>query len=201
MGILATHKIAKQLALKVTARRAERGGLFGYGSSNSARTEPRTVQMEPTYRTEPKEVFNSDKVSRFMKDIVDRRMRTFSYDATNGILMSKIMTDEIKNKVKSLQFFRYKIVCLVTLGESRDQSMMSSSLCCWDPTVDRHVTYKWTSPELYCTATVYAIYYEWHYYYKIWRTLKYWLIGSSPRLTIYISCLKKYINTEKYIIE
>ena len=158
MGILATRKIAKQFALKVAARRAERGGLFGYGSG--ARHAQRAMQVEPTYRMQPKKIFNSDSVQRLMQDIIDSRMQGFKYNATRGNLMSKILTDEIKDKVKSLNFERYKLICLVTLGESRDQSMMSSSLCCWDPSVDRHATYSWHEAGVYCTATVYAIYHE-----------------------------------------
>ena len=160
MGILATRKIAKQFALKVAARRANRMGMFGYSSASVSRANQPVVQVEPTYRMGPQRVFNSDAANKVIQNIVENRMEGFKYSPKKGNMMSKLLTEEIKDKMKTLNYTRYKYVCMVSIGESKDQCMLASSQCCWDSAVDRYTSFSWHQNQVYCSANLFAVYHE-----------------------------------------
>ena len=72
---------------------------------------------------------------------------------------SQALAEEIKRHVRDMEFDRYKIVSVVTIGELSDQhSMQQSSKCLWNETLDKQVTYTYTHNNIYCVATLYAIY-------------------------------------------
>lgn len=62
--------------------------------------------------------------------------------------------------MKELKLPRYKIVCLVNIGEVKNQGVRMSSRCLWDPTNDTFATYEFTNGSLFATASVYGIYTE-----------------------------------------
>ncbi len=154
-GILASKRLAKQFVSRFTLRRSGRL----HSNQGSSRGVP-NVPKEPTYRMEPKRKFNSSPVEKIMKEILDSRLEGFEYSHKRCAMMSKILTEEIKERVKKLRFDRYKIVCIVTMGEKKGQDMRLSSRCAWDTSVDTSATYTWQDGQAFCSATVYGIYHE-----------------------------------------
>ena len=67
----------------------------------------------------------------------------------------------IKARVKELMIPRYKIICLVHIGQLGDQSVRISSRCLWDQTNDTYASSEFRNKSLYAVASVYGVYYEW----------------------------------------
>ena len=74
--------------------------------------------------------------------------------------MAKVMSEEIKDQVKLLEFDRYKFVCLVTLGEKKNQDLRLTSRCAWDAGLDNSSSYTWQNMNSFCSVTVYGLYHE-----------------------------------------
>ena len=154
-GIMASKRLAKQFVNRFSSKRT--------GRLQSDRSSSRTgfqLPREPSYRMEPRVKFNPTVVENVMKEILEQRLAGFHYSYKRCSLMSKILTEEIKDRVKKLRYERYKIVCLVTIGENKGQGMRLVSRCAWDTNLDSQATYTWQHGQAFCTATVYALYHE-----------------------------------------
>lgn len=57
-------------------------------------------------------------------------------------------------------FDRYKIVSAVMIGEKKDQGIRVGSRCVWDVDRDSYAAVRFESPNLFATATTYAVFYE-----------------------------------------
>lgn len=145
VGFMATRRLAKNL---LTRFRQDK------------RPVSHQTIMLPTYQLEPTKLFESWKVQQILKAILDARMRTFRYSPRTAAMLSKILTSECKDEVKKLEFARYKIICVVTLGEKRDQSVGLSSLCVWNTDTDNMASYSWENSQCFCNVTVYGIYHD-----------------------------------------
>lgn len=66
----------------------------------------------------------------------------------------------IKAKVKELMIPRYKIICLVHIGQMGDQSIRIGSRCLWDHVNDSFACSEFKNNSLYAIASVYGVYYE-----------------------------------------
>ena len=152
---------SKRLAKQFVSRFRRTGRIFaGSQSDRSSRMGQANVKKEPTYRMEPRSKFNTAAVETVMKEIIDHKLNGMQYDPVICPAMSKALTDEIKDKVKKLRFDRYKIVCMVTMGQKKGQGLRVSSRCTWDTACDNSCTYSWQEGDLFCSATVYGIYHE-----------------------------------------
>ena len=151
LGILASKRLAKQFASKMQARRTDR---------DSAGSRLEFLDSGATYRMSPRTLFAKRRVLDVLEQVVSSRMSGFLYTAGAATAMVKALSDEIREKVKELNFDRYKIVCLVSIGQTRGQGLRITSRCTWDVTYDDHCTYTWTNGLAFCAATVYGLYHE-----------------------------------------
>ncbi|CAH1784082.1 unnamed protein product [Owenia fusiformis] len=148
IGILASKRFAKRIGAKFAQRRAERAAAL------AAR------KKEPTYRLEPKENFDFKATKEVVDAILQERLATYKYTPKLAVIMSRVLTEEVRNEVKKLGFDRYKIIVHVTIGENKAQDMRITSRCVWDPSVDTFVTSNFQNSEVFCTTTVYAVYFS-----------------------------------------
>ncbi|KAL8605866.1 hypothetical protein ACOMHN_040510 [Nucella lapillus] len=149
IGLLASKRLAKRFASKFHSRR--------WGSRLSA-TLP--VQKEPSYRMEPHNKFNACKVEEVLKSMLEDRFSRFRYTPKICANMCKIVGDEIKNRVKLMNFDRYKIVASVVIGQKKDQAIMACSRCAWDEKLDNFASYTFQNEHIFVTATVFGVYCE-----------------------------------------
>ena len=66
----------------------------------------------------------------------------------------------IKARVKALMIPRYKIICLVQIGELKSQGMRVGSRCLWDEANDTFSSHEFRNKSIYAVASVYGVYYE-----------------------------------------
>lgn len=96
-------------------------------------------------------------VERLLKNLLEDRLGKMRYSPKICPNMCKILSEEIKQKVKQLNFDRYKIVCNVTIGQKKDQSVVTSSRCVWDDKLDNYASYAFQNEHIFCTAIVFGV--------------------------------------------
>ena len=67
---------------------------------------------------------------------------------------------KVKARVKELPIPRYKIICLVHIGELNNQGLRISSRCLWNAKFDTFATYEFKNHSLFAVACVYGVYFE-----------------------------------------
>ncbi|KAK3091084.1 hypothetical protein FSP39_017013 [Pinctada imbricata] len=118
------------------------------------------VYYENTYRLEPPAKFRADKVQPIIRDVLERNLEGRKYDPIECSLLSKSLAEEIKQKVKELDFKRYKIVAVVMIGQKADQGVQIGSRYLWDADRDNFADASYHNRHIFCVGSVYAMYYE-----------------------------------------
>jgi len=149
LGIMASRRFAKKLAGRAAEKR----------ESTVNESLPH-VNYEPTYRMAPKAKFNPTPVKEILKEVIEGRLKDMKYNPRIAPNMNKILSDEVKDRVKKLGLERYKFIVMVLLGERKGQGVLVTSRCAWDDKLDSHVTHTFTNKTVFCSASVYAVYQE-----------------------------------------
>lgn len=149
IGLMASRRFAKKLSMKALGNR----------KASSIATVP-LPEMEPTYRMEPRVKFNIQDVKDIIENVLHSRLNGMKYSARLTPKIGKSLSDEIKDRVKGLNLDRYKIICVLTIGQMGNQGMMLSSRCTWDDRFDCYATSSFQNQEIFCSATVYGIFRE-----------------------------------------
>ncbi|XP_005107071.1 tctex1 domain-containing protein 4-like [Aplysia californica] len=149
VGLMASRRFAKRLMGRALEKRES---TLGDG--------PPPVLYEPTYRLDPKKKFEPSPVLSIVKDVIDNRLKDMKYNPRITPNMNRILSEEVKDRVKKLNFDRYKIIVLVMIGEKKGQGIMVSSRCSWDDKVDNYVTHTFQNKNIFCTCNVYGAYKE-----------------------------------------
>ena len=95
-----------------------------------------------------------------LKSILEDKMAKFRYSPKICSNMCKILGDEIRDRVKLMNFDRYKIVSHVVIGQKKDQGIVTCSRCAWDEKLDNYASYTFQNEHIFVTATVFGVYNE-----------------------------------------
>ena len=99
-------------------------------------------------------------MEEMLKTLLEDKMSKFRYSAKICANMCKILGDDIRDRVKHMNFDRYKIVSNVVIGQKKDQAVIACSRCAWDDKLDNYASYTFQNQHIFCTATVFGIYTE-----------------------------------------
>jgi hypothetical protein len=114
-----------------------------------------------TYGLEPSERFQTAKVQNIIEETLDSELKDVAYSPEMSSRMIKKLCDIIQQKVKNLQFSRYKYVTVVFLGQKSGQCARVASRCVWDTRFDNYAQYVFEgTKDLFAIGTVYGIYHE-----------------------------------------
>lgn len=150
-GLLASKRLARQFANRVAARRLMTGGAL----------ETKPQARENTYRMQPDNIPHENRLLYVLQSVLDDRMdKNFNYTPKRCNMLSKVISEEVKQNVKQLGYDRYKTVVLICMTQKDSQGMQMSSRCAWDTEVDRSASATWQNEHLICTATVFTVYAE-----------------------------------------
>ncbi|XP_048731054.1 dynein light chain Tctex-type protein 2B-like [Ostrea edulis] len=120
----------------------------------------RKVFYENTYQLDPPAKFRPDKVKPIIEKVLEANLEGRKYDPLECANLSKKLSDEIKQRVKQLNFKRYKLVCTVTIGQKHDQSVQMGSQYLWDADRDNFAAASFHNRHIFADGSVYALYYE-----------------------------------------
>ncbi|KAK3742349.1 hypothetical protein QZH41_007858 [Actinostola sp. cb2023] len=127
----------------------------GYSTTLNPIIEPRN-----TYRTEPVNRFSTKEVKDVIEEAFKEYLDGYSYDYDFCKDTSKRLSEVIKQRVKYLGFTRYKIICVVYMGQVKNQGMRIGSRCLWNTQCDNVAEGTYRNGELFAVATVFGAYYE-----------------------------------------
>ena len=91
----------------------------------------------------PERKFCEDRVKRITENILERHLSNVSYEASKCGGLAVFLSAKIREEVKSLGLERYKIVCIVHIGQYiHSHGLLIGSRCLWLPLSDASVTTK-----------------------------------------------------------
>uniref|UniRef100_A0A1B0G4R1 Uncharacterized protein n=1 Tax=Glossina morsitans morsitans TaxID=37546 RepID=A0A1B0G4R1_GLOMM len=122
-------------------------------------TEP-VMKYLPTYRLEPKVPLNKEVCEKIMKTVMDKMFQDFVYAPKPALSLCAEVSEEIKNRVKNLNFDRYRYIVVVSIGEKLYQGYYSLVNFLWDPEKDGYLSYVYDTPKFFAVATLYYLYYD-----------------------------------------
>ena len=140
-------------------RNAKAGSAMG-GSSHKSGLR---MVMENSYQMSPtqEEKFDVTKV----KQVVDDSLRLFlikqsAYNPTKCAQISRYISEDVKSRMKTLGFKRYKFVVNVIVGQTKEQGMEFASRCVWNTETDNMATVTRQHKDMYVVVNVYGVYVE-----------------------------------------
>lgn len=118
-------------------------------------------QLQATYRTEP--IANRRFVPHIVKQIMESTLEESlegldNYEASKCRALSVSVCEDIKQKVKWLNYDRYKLVCIVYFGSVNGQEVRVASRCLWNETSDNFATSTVVKGDVYAVALMYGVY-------------------------------------------
>lgn len=85
---------------------------------------------------------------------------TFKFSVTFILNHFFTLFQVIKARVKELMIPRFKIICIVDIGQSNNQALLMGSRCLWDPSNDTYSSAEFRNNSLFAICQVYGVYYE-----------------------------------------
>lgn len=128
--------------------------------SNRGSENSKMKVYENTYKMIPNAVFPHSKIKEIVQKILNEELTNKCYDAESCRELTSYISDIIKTEVKQLHFDRYKIVCIVYIGQRGNQQIKVGSRCLWDDKLDTYTSVEYQNISLFAIATVYGIYFE-----------------------------------------
>ncbi|KAL8598992.1 hypothetical protein ACOMHN_006801 [Nucella lapillus] len=139
---------------------SSRGVRSSGGDGRKASALPEPPKLEPTYRMEPEEPFRVSQVRTIIQETLDKHLDGFQFNPKFTSTMTKVLSEELKDRVKQLGYQRYKVVTSVVMGQRKYQRVVITSRCAWDVRRDSYAAYTFQNKSLSCTASVYIVYRE-----------------------------------------
>ena len=99
-------------------------------------------------------------VKAVVQQALEENLKDMQYSRETCQQMTFTLTELIRNRVKELNYERYKMVCIVNIGSFQEQSMRITSRCLWDTDTDTFVSVTFQNKSLYANAMVYGLYWE-----------------------------------------
>lgn len=143
---------------KYSTRRPSSASISQSGVSTlKAATEP---QFENTFKMEPTEKFPERSIRNILKEVLSETLAEVNYEPNTCRQLTKTISDDLKSKVRDMNIQRYKIICLVHIGQLAHQAMRIGSRCLWDANFDSYTSYEFKNGSLFAVGTVYGVYFE-----------------------------------------
>ncbi|XP_038076146.1 tctex1 domain-containing protein 1-like [Patiria miniata] len=118
--------------------------------------------FEPSFRMDgpgPRK-FRELEVGRLVEDILSSHLQEEIYDPVRCKQLSQDLAGKINQRVRELNFPRYKLVAMVSIGSVREKpGTHLGSRCLWDDRTDSSTTAHFTNGSLYAVAMVYGLYF------------------------------------------
>ncbi|KAJ8406199.1 hypothetical protein AAFF_G00304300 [Aldrovandia affinis] len=120
------------------------------------------ARLENTYRTGPDKGcrFDSSRVHRILQATLDSYLGDVRYNPATCGQLSQNLSDLVRGKARDAAPPRYKLVCLVILGQPGNQSLRVASRCLWDTKSDNSTVIVFQNPSLFAVAMVHGVYCE-----------------------------------------
>lgn len=121
---------------------------------------PQKVTFENTYKMEPEKKPDLKEIKKIMEHTLESFLHNAVYEVGRCRTFINTVSLGIREQVKLLDYKRYKVICLVNIGENKSQGVRIASRCLWDDKKDNQVEAVYCNSSLFCLANVFMIYCE-----------------------------------------
>jgi hypothetical protein len=122
------------------------------------------MKYEPTFRLEPKKLFDPFFIKDMLKSFIDDEMislRSVEFnDKTSMVNKAREMSESLMQKIKSQEYYGYRIFVSIIVGEKKHQAYHENYIALWDSNLDRMISYANECEKFFVTAKVIAVYYD-----------------------------------------
>ncbi|ALC44695.1 CG14763 [Drosophila busckii] len=132
---------------------------LGVGLAGAAKAA--TVRFMPTYRLESKNPLNKERVEIIVKAEMNKVYTDeYAFHPKYSLHTAAQVAEEIKGRIKSANYDRYRYIVIITVGEYLMQGLYSMANFLWDAEKDGFVNYIIETPNYFAVCTVYYLYYD-----------------------------------------
>ena len=118
------------------------------------------IKYENTYKMAPSNAFPETTIKRLVEKILIRELKDAKYEPDDCRQLTTRISDIVKSQIKDLELERYKLVCIVHIGQRGNQEVKVGSRCLWDVKLDTYTSVEYQNTSLFAIATVFGIYFE-----------------------------------------
>lgn len=114
-----------------------------------------------SYSLRPKisQKFRASDVKELLHSVLLTRLADNDYNVDTCTELSRSICQEIKEKLKSLNYDRYKFVVQCVIGEQKGAGINMSGRCFWDSDTDNFAESIYMNKTLFCAVAAYGVYY------------------------------------------
>ncbi|XP_042207389.1 dynein light chain Tctex-type protein 2B-like isoform X2 [Homarus americanus] len=122
---------------------------------------PSVADQNATFQIRPdlKDKFRSSVVRDAIHNTLVEKLTGFVYNAEAAEVMSKSLTENLRDKILDLGLPRYKFVVNVVIGEQRGEGVKVGARCLWDADTDNYAADVFLAENFFCSASVFAVYF------------------------------------------
>ncbi|XP_017861504.1 PREDICTED: tctex1 domain-containing protein 1-like [Drosophila arizonae] len=138
----------------------EEKGRPSVGAALIAAAKP-APRYAPTYRLEPKNPMKQERLEIVVKSEMNKNYADdYTFHPKYSLHMAAQVAEDIKARIKLLNFDRYRYIVLITVGEYLMQGLYSMANFLWDAEKDGYVNYTIETPNYFAVCTVFYIYFD-----------------------------------------
>jgi hypothetical protein len=132
-----------------------------FNNKISGKNELLEQELLHSYSLRPKitEKFRSADVKELIHSILLSKLADKQYNPDTCNELSKQICFEIKDKLKTLNYERYKFIVQCVIGEQKGAGINMSGRCFWDSDTDNFAESIYMNESIFCVAAAYGIYY------------------------------------------
>ena len=106
-------------------------------------------------------IFRSEDIESIVESILTDKLKDVKYEPSTCKTLSQELAGCIMEKLKSLNYKRYKLVAVVSLGSIKERpGLQFGSRCFWNQNTDKFTSVKYTNGSLFAVAMIYGLYFE-----------------------------------------
>jgi hypothetical protein len=122
---------------------SKRNSISSTGDHYSHANQLNQLKYENTYSLGPNDnqKFNVSRVQRLVNDILKNHLENFKYEPNKCKDMVQLLSDEIKTRVKSIIYKRFKLIVNLTIGQNIGNGIIIASRSLWNTETDNGMFY------------------------------------------------------------
>ncbi|KAK2191887.1 hypothetical protein NP493_43g02015 [Ridgeia piscesae] len=157
-GSLASSSVSQEYSVRLQKRHGSMSTISFMDEPHGDNMMHPPVRMENTFQLQPYCRFPDGQVRNIIREVLEGYLAEERYEPELCRQMTKTLSEVVKARVKDLGLARYKVICIVHIGQLKDQTLRMGSRCLWDPKFDTFASFEFRNKSLFAVGTVYAIY-------------------------------------------
>ena len=104
--------------------------------------------------------FKRRAVEMVVEGVIAEEIGDKPYNFQDSVQMAKDICAKVQERVKEMDYIRYKLVVQTFIAEAGNQGIRISSRCLWDPDTDGFAEFTYSNQHMHVTTVVFGLYWE-----------------------------------------